>query len=102
VEELDKRQQTFLDLVLEKIRYYYRELYGTRPCYQYPLTLTRLSKLCNRSTTSVINAVRLLANSAEESEDEPPISYDRISSLRNFSHRVYRIFLKDTKGNLYE
>ncbi len=94
MEELDKRQQRFLDLVLEKIRYYYRELYGTKDCYKYPLTLTRLSKLCNRNTTAVNNAVRLLANSVSENEEEPPISYDRINSLRNNSHRVYRVFLK--------
>ena len=94
VEELDKRQQAFLDLVLEKIKYYYRELYGTRDCYKYPLTLTRLSKLCNRSTTTVINAVRLLANSVIEGKTEPEISYDRINSLGNNFHRTYRILLR--------
>jgi hypothetical protein len=96
VEELDQRQLKFLDFVLDKIKYYYRELYGTRDCYRHPLTLSRLSKLCNRNTTSVISAVRILANSISYgSGAEPPISYDRIKSLRNNTHRVYRIFLKD-------
>ena len=94
VEDLDKRQQAFLDLVLEKIKYYYSELYGTKFRYQYPLTLTRLSKLCNRSTTTVTNAVRLLANSAVDDETDPPISYDRIKSERRNYHRPYRIFLR--------
>jgi len=95
VEELDKRQLKFLDFVLDKIKYYYRELYGTRDCYHHPLTLTRLSKLCNRNTTSVISAVRILANSISYgSGADPPISYDRIKSLRNNSHRAYRIFLR--------
>jgi hypothetical protein len=95
VEELDQRQLKFLDFVLDNIKYYYRELYGTRDCYRHPLTLSTLSKLCNRNTASVINAVRILANSIPYDFDaEPPISYDRIKSLRNNSHRAYRIFLR--------
>lgn len=96
VEDLDKRQQTFLDFVLEKIKYYYSNLYGTRPCYQHPLTIARLKKLCNRSNQSVSNAVRILANSIPHNSDsEPPIHYDRIKSERNNTHRPYRIFLRN-------
>lgn len=95
VEELDQRQLKFLDFVLDKIKYYYRELYGTRDCYRHPLTLTKLSKLCNRNTTSVTSAVRILANSIPYGSGiDPPISYDRIKSLRNNTHRAYRIFLR--------
>ena len=95
VEELDKRQLKFLDFVLDKIKYYYRELYGTRACYHHPLTLSRLSKLCNRNTASVINAVRILANSIPYGSDsEPLIYYDRAQSEKNNSHRPYRIFLR--------
>jgi hypothetical protein len=95
VEELDQRQQAFLDFVLEKIRFYYRELHGTRPCYRHPLTLGRLRKLCNRSSSSVMQAVRMLANTISYGTDaEPPISYDRVSSTRNKSHRAYRINLQ--------
>jgi len=94
VEELDQRQLDFLDYVLDKIKYYYRELHGTRDCYRHPLTLGRLAKLCNRSSASVLNAVRVLANTAPYGSDaDPPINYDRISSTRNKSHRAYRIFL---------
>ena len=94
MEELDKRQLKFLDFVLDKIKYYYRELYGTRDCYHHPLTLSRLSKLCNRNTASVINAVRILANSIPYGSDsEPLIYYDRAQSEKNNSHRPYRIFL---------
>ena len=103
VEELDQRQLKFLDLILDKIKYYYRELYGTRDCYRHPLTLARLSKLCNRNSTSVINAVRILANSIPYgSNSEPPISYDRTKSEKNNSHRPYRIFLRKNSAPDYE
>jgi len=45
VEELDLKQQRLIDHVYEKIVLYYRELYRTRPCYQYPLSLSRLMRL---------------------------------------------------------
>ena len=35
VEELDQRQARLLELVYEKIVFYYAKLYRTRPCYQY-------------------------------------------------------------------
>ena len=95
VEELDKRQVRSLKLVYEKIVYYYKELYGTRPCYQYPLSLSRLMKLCNRSGHAVSMALRYLANTVPlGSHAEPPIHYDRVQSVKNKSHRPYRIFLR--------
>ncbi len=95
VEELDQRQVRLLRLVHEKIVFYYRELYRTRPCYQYPLTLSRLMELCRRNGQAITNAVRLLANTVPfGSSGEPPIYYDRVQSAKNKSHRPYRIFLR--------
>ena len=95
VEELDARQSRLMNLVLEKIRFYYRELHGTRPCYRYPLSLSRLMKLCHRSSQSVTLALRILANTVPfGSHTEPPVFYDRAHSLKNKSHRPYRIFLR--------
>ena len=62
MEELDKRQAALLVLVYSRIVHYYRDLHRTRPCYQYPLSLSRLMKLCRRSGATVAPAVRLLAN----------------------------------------
>ena len=79
VEELDKKQVRLLELVYEKIVYYYKHLYGTRPCYQYPLSLSRLMKLCKRSGTAVSTALKYLANTIPEgSKTQPLIYYDRI------------------------
>ena len=61
VEELDEKQAHLLRLIQEKIQYYYKHLYRTRPCYQYPLSLSRLMKLCNRNSQALTNALRLLA-----------------------------------------
>ena len=98
VEELDKRQLQLLDLVYEKIRFYYSELYGTRSCYQYPLSLWRLRKLCNRSSYTVSMALRYLANTVPVgSKMKPPIYYDRQSAEKNKSHRPYRIFLREKR-----
>lgn len=98
VEDLDSRQQALLNLVYEKIVFYYKHLHGTRPCYQYPLSLYRLRKLCNRSSQSVTLAIKYLAHTVPHNTDdkdiEPLITYDRIPSKRNASHRPYRIFLK--------
>ena len=95
VEELDARQSRLIDLVLEQIRFYYRELHGTRPCYQYPLSLSRLMKLCHRSSHSVTLALRILANTIPiGSHTEPPVFYDRTHSQKNKSHRPYRVFLR--------
>ena len=95
VEELDARQSRLIELVLEKIRFYYRELHGTRPCYRYPLSLSRLMKLCNRSSQSVTLALRILANTIPfGSHTEPPVFYDRTHSQKNRSHRPYRVFLR--------
>ena len=96
VEELDARQQRLLHLVHEQIVVYYRHLYRTRPCYQYPLSLSRLMKLCKRSGHAVANALRILANTVPlgSPEAQPPIYYDRAHSLKNKSHRPYRIFLR--------
>ncbi|MCX6985187.1 MAG: hypothetical protein NT118_10635 [Lentisphaerae bacterium] len=82
--------------MLGKIRYYYREIHGTKPCHLYPLTLSRLKKLCNRSSNSVLNAVRILANTVSYGTDEEPaVYYDRVKSGRNSSHRPYRIFIRE-------
>jgi hypothetical protein len=95
VEELDARQAQLLALVYEKIVFYYRHLYQTRPCYQYPLSLSRLMKLCHRSSQAVTLALRYLANTVlEGAQTEPPIYYDRIASRKNRSHRPYRIFVR--------
>ena len=97
VEELDEKQVRLLSLVLEKIEYYYKALYRTRLCYQYPLSLSRLMKLCNRSGSAVGVALRYLANTVPfGSKEEPPIHYDRIAAQKNKSHRPYRIFLRTT------
>jgi hypothetical protein len=95
VEELDERQVRLLELVYEKIVFYYEKLHGTRPSLKYPLSLSRLTKLCKRSGTSVSAALRYLANTVPlGSKEEPPIFYDRVPARRNPSHRPYRIFLR--------
>ena len=95
VEELDQRQVRLLKLVYEKIQFYYRELYQTRPCYAWPLTLSRLMRLCRRNGQAITNAVRLLANTVPfGSGGTPPIYYDRAQAVRNKSHRPYRIYLR--------
>jgi len=89
------RQKRLLQLVYEKIVYYYKHLYRTRSCYQYPLSLSRLMKLCQRNSYAVSMALRYLANTVPLGSDElPPIYYDRRQSSRNKSHRPYRIFLR--------
>lgn len=99
IEELDAKQERLIHLVLEKILHYYRELYQTRPCYQYPLSLSRLMKLCHRSGTAVVGALRILANTIPAgSLAQPPIYYDRAQSQKNKSHRPYRIFLRRGAG----
>src|SRR5437899_1147353 len=83
VEDLDEKQARLLKLVLEKIEHYYKELYRTRPCYQYPLSLSRLMKLCDRSGSAVSLAMRYLANTVPAgSNEEPPVFYDRVSSVK--------------------
>jgi hypothetical protein len=95
VEELDARQSRLIYLVLEQIQFYYRELHGTRPCYRYPLSLSRLMKLCNHSSQSVTLALRILANTVPQgSHAQPPVFYDRIAAQKNKCHRLYRIFLR--------
>lgn len=95
IESFDVRQQRLLDLVLEKTRHYYAELYETRDCYRYPLTLSLLMKLCNRSGLRVLMAVRILSHSVDiETESAPPLVYERVSAQNNASHRPYRIFLR--------
>lgn len=99
VESFDVRQQRLLDLVIEKVRYYYAELYETRDCCRYPLTLSRLMKLCNRSGLRTLMAVRILSHSVDvESESKPPLVYERYPSQNNASHRPYRIFLRHSSG----
>lgn len=95
IESFDLRQQRLLDLVLEKVRHYYAELHETRDCYRYPLTLSRLMKLCNRSGLRTLMAVRILSFSIDmASELEPPLIYKRDQSQRNAMRRPYRIYLR--------
>jgi hypothetical protein len=95
VEELDVKQVRLIELVLEKIEFYYRELHGTRPCYRYPLSLSRLMKLTNRSGSAVTHALHILANTIPfGSHTEPPVFYDRTSAQKNKTHRPYRIHLR--------
>jgi hypothetical protein len=98
-ESIDLRQQRLLDLVLKQVRHYYAELYQTRACYKYPLSVTRLMKLCNRSGSRILMAVRILSHSFDiESETEPPLYYERASGIKNPMHRPYRIFLRSRHG----
>ncbi len=97
IESFDVRQQRLLDLVLEMVRYYYADLYETRHCHRYPLTLSRLMKLCNRSGLRALMAVRILSYSIDmETELEPPLVYERDSSSKNAMRRPYRIYLRST------
>src|ERR1041385_7010993 len=96
IEDLDEKQVRLLKLVREKIEFYYKELHGTQPCYRHPLSLSRLMKLCKRSSYAVSLALRYLANTVPAgSETEPSIYYDRARSSKNKSHRPYRIFIRD-------
>ena len=98
IESFDVRQQRLLDLVLEKVRHYYAELYETRDCYRYPLTLSRLMKLCNRSGLRTLMAVRILSHSVDvESESDPPLAYERDRSQKNAMRRPYRIYLRSDR-----
>jgi hypothetical protein len=95
VEELDAKQVCLIELVLAKIEFYYRELHGTRPCYRYPLSLSRLMKLTNRSGSAVSHALHILANTIPFGTDtEPLVFYDRTTAQKNKSHRPYRILLR--------
>ena len=99
VEELDEKQIRLVNLVYDKIVVYYRELYQTRPCYRYPLSLSRLMKLCHRSGQAVATALRYLANTVPVgSHEPPPVYYDRVHSQKNHAHRPYRIFLRHKGG----
>lgn len=102
IEVLDEREASLLNLVYEKIVYYYRHLHGTRPRYQYPLSLSRLMKLCNRSGTAVRTALHYLANTIPLGSHEGTlIHYDRVQSVKNKSHRPYRIFLRHKSDGLH-
>ena len=96
VEELDEKQVRLMNLVYEKIVFYYQKLYRTRPCHRYPLSLSRLMKLCHRSGHAVATALRYLANTVPlgAADTQPPIYYDRAHAQKNRSHRPYRIFLR--------
>ena len=95
VEDLDRRQVRLLELVQSKIELYYGQLYQTRPCFRYSLSLSRLAKLCRRSDATIASAIKYLANTVPVgSSARPAIYYDRVPSERNPSHRPYRIFLR--------
>ncbi|WP_309399973.1 hypothetical protein [Cerasicoccus maritimus] len=94
-EDFDLRQQRLLDLVLAKVRHYYVELYQMRERDRYPLSLSRLMKLCHRSGSATLMAVRVLSLSYDvESESTPALYYDRAPSKKNPMKRPYRIFLR--------
>jgi hypothetical protein len=93
-EELDERQVKFLELVLEQVRHYYKSLYRTAPRFRYPLSLSRLAKLCNRSVYCVSLAVRILGNTVKPGQSRPEITYERGQSKRHKAKRPFRIFLK--------
>lgn len=102
IEVLDRRETHLLDLVFEKIVYYYKHLYQTQPRYQYPLSLSRLMKLCNRSGSAVRTALHYLANTTPLGSHEGTlIYYDRVQSVKNKSHRPYRIFLRIKSDGLH-
>ncbi len=102
IEVIDEREVRLLELVYEKIVYYYRHLHGTRPVYQYPLSLSRLMKLCNRSGSAVRTALHYLANTIPlGSHDGTLIHYNRVQSVKNKSHRPYRIFLRHKSDALH-
>jgi hypothetical protein len=102
IEILDEREVRLLNHVYEQIVHYYKHLYGTRPCYRYPLTLSRLMKLCNRSSTAIRKAIQYLANTIPLGSHEGTlIHYDRIQSVKNKSHRPYRIFLRQKCDSLH-
>lgn len=102
IEVLDEREVRLLNLVYEQIRYYYKHLHGTRPVYQYPLSLSRLMKLCNRSGAVVRKALQYLANTIPlGSHNGTLVWYDRIQSVKNKSHRPYRIFLREKSDSLH-
>jgi hypothetical protein len=94
VEDIDVRQQQLLDLVLDRIRFYYRELHQTKACFAHPLSLSRLMRLCRRNGYAVTLAVKTLGNTVAAGEESPPIFYERVSSLRHPAKRTYRIFLR--------
>jgi hypothetical protein len=99
IESFDMRQQRLLDLVLGKVRHYYAELHGTRDCHRYPLTISKLMKLCNRSGSRTLMAVRILSHSVDmESETEPPLAYERDPSQDNALRRPYRIYLRSSNA----
>jgi hypothetical protein len=94
-EALDARQVRLLELVQAKTEHYYGQLYQTRPCYQHPLSLTRLTKLCRRNSATVASAIKYLAHTVPAgSSARPALYYDRVPSERNPSHRPHRIFLR--------
>jgi hypothetical protein len=96
IEVIDEREVQLLELVYEKIVFYYGHLYRTRPVYQYPLSLSRLMRLCNRSGSAVRTALHYLANTIPLGSHEGTlIHYDRVQSVKNTSHRPYRIFLRN-------
>ena len=97
IEEFDLKQERLLEEVLKAVKDYYRDLYQTRDCFRYPLTLARLMRMCKRNSHAMTLAVKTHANSSSESETSPPLSYDRIASGKNASHRPYRIFLSKQK-----
>jgi len=99
VEAFDQRQERLLAHILATIKHYYFELHGTCPCYQQPLSLSRLAKLARRSGSSTIHAIRILANTVTDEDDGIPlIHYRRISARRNASRRPYQIFLRARRG----
>ena len=86
VEELDSRQESFLKIVEEGIREYYRK-------EERPLNLSLLARICRCNHGQALSAVRLLANTIGENEEEPPIYYTRTRTRIGFK-KPYRIILR--------
>ena len=100
VEELDQKQVRLLALVYKKIKHYYNKLHKTKACYSHPLSLSCLMKLTNRNSYQVTLALKYLANTIpiKSKTRKPLISYRRIQSETDKTHRPYQIFLNNGKG----
>lgn len=94
-EILNKRQAQFLDFVHQNIVYYYKHLYLMAPKYRYPLSLSRLCKLCNASHQSVKMAVILLAHTSYKKKGAE-IVYQKMQGKKNLAK--WSLLIKQSKS----